>query len=63
MSPNKPLQILELSSVRGTGGGPEKTIMLGAARANRSTCEVIVCYIRDRRDDAYQPANAAKAGH
>ena len=29
-----PIRILELRSVRGTGGGPEKTILLGAAQAD-----------------------------
>ena len=36
------IRVLELRSVRGTGGGPEKTIMLGAARADRARFEVIV---------------------
>ena len=31
---NRPIRVLELRSVRGTGGGPEKTILLGAARAD-----------------------------
>ncbi|HMF97778.1 MAG TPA: glycosyltransferase [Vicinamibacterales bacterium] len=45
----EPLRILELRSVRGTGGGPEKTILLGAQRAARRF-PVTVCYIRDARD-------------
>jgi glycosyltransferase involved in cell wall biosynthesis len=48
-----PIRILELRSVRGTGGGPEKTILLGAARSDRSRYEVTVCYIRDRRDNVF----------
>jgi glycosyltransferase involved in cell wall biosynthesis len=48
-----PTRILELRSVRGTGGGPEKTILLGAARADRSRFAVTVCYIRDLRDDVF----------
>jgi glycosyltransferase involved in cell wall biosynthesis len=47
------VRVLELRSVRGTGGGPEKTIMLGAARADRTRFDVTVCYIRDRRDEVY----------
>ena len=31
-----PIRVLELRSVRGTGGGPEKTILLGAARTDKS---------------------------
>jgi pimeloyl-ACP methyl ester carboxylesterase len=31
-----PTRVLELRSVRGTGGGPEKTILLGTAMTDRS---------------------------
>jgi glycosyltransferase involved in cell wall biosynthesis len=48
-----PVRVLELRSVRGTGGGPEKTILLGAARANGSDVAVTVCYIRDQRDEVF----------
>jgi glycosyltransferase involved in cell wall biosynthesis len=48
-----PVRVLELRSVRGTGGGPEKTILLGAARANGSDVAVTVCYIRDQRDQVF----------
>jgi glycosyltransferase involved in cell wall biosynthesis len=51
MSP--PVRILELRSVRGTGGGPEKTILLGAAQADPTRFAITVCYLRDRRDDAF----------
>ena len=36
--PNRPVRVLELRSVRGTGGGPEKTILLGAAMADPARC-------------------------
>jgi glycosyltransferase involved in cell wall biosynthesis len=49
----KPIRVLELRSVRGTGGGPEKTILHGAALANRERVDVTVCYIRDDRDDVF----------
>lgn len=42
--------ILELRSVRGTGGGPEKTILYGAELRDRGRFDVAVCYIRDKRD-------------
>jgi glycosyltransferase involved in cell wall biosynthesis len=48
-----PLRILELRSVRGTGGGPEKTILSGAALADPARYVVTVCYIRDRRDSVF----------
>lgn len=46
----RPIRVLELRSVYGTGGGPDKTILLGAAQIDRSRFEVTVCYIRDDRD-------------
>jgi len=52
------MRILELRSVRGTGGGPEKTILLGAQRAN-PRFPVTVCYIRDRRDTTFGIAERA----
>lgn len=48
-----PIRVLELRSVRGTGGGPEKTILLGAAQADTSKYAVTVCYVRDTRDDVF----------
>lgn len=48
-----PIRILELRSVRGTGGGPEKTILLGAAQSDPARYKVTVCYVRDARDDVF----------
>jgi len=47
------ISVLELRSVRGTGGGPEKTILFGAERADRARFAITVCYIRDDRDDVF----------
>jgi glycosyltransferase involved in cell wall biosynthesis len=47
------IHILELRSVRGTGGGPEKTILYGAARTDTARFAVTVCYIRDNRDTVF----------
>jgi glycosyltransferase involved in cell wall biosynthesis len=49
----EPVRVLELRSVFGTGGGPEKTILLGAAGADPSRARVTVCYIRDARDATF----------
>src|SRR5579872_6172619 len=57
---SRPIRVLELRSVRGTGGGPEKTILLGAKRTDRRRFAVTVCYLRDRRDDAFAVANRAE---
>jgi glycosyltransferase involved in cell wall biosynthesis len=47
------IRVLELRSVRGTGGGPEKTILLGSARTDPRRFAVTVCYLRDRRDPVF----------
>ena len=49
-----PARVLELRSVRGTGGGPEKTIIAGAAMADPQRAQVVVCYIRDARDAVFE---------
>jgi glycosyltransferase involved in cell wall biosynthesis len=48
-----PIGVLELRSVRGTGGGPEKTILLGTHRADRTAFDITVCYLRDARDTVF----------
>ena len=60
MSIREPVRVLELRSVRGTGGGPEKTILFGAARADRTRVHVTVCYIRDERDEVFALGQRAK---
>jgi glycosyltransferase involved in cell wall biosynthesis len=47
------IRVLELRSVWGTGGGPDKTILSGAALKSTSGVETIVCYIRDARDTVF----------
>jgi glycosyltransferase involved in cell wall biosynthesis len=47
------VRVLELRSVRGTGGGPEKTILFGAARTDPQRFAVTVCYLRDARDTIF----------
>ncbi len=39
--------------VRGTGGGPEKTILAGAQLADPARTHVTVCYLRDARDPVF----------
>ena len=57
-----PIRILELRSVRGTGGGPEKTILLGAQMSD-PRYHVTVCYLRDQRDGIFGvDQRAAQAG-
>jgi glycosyltransferase involved in cell wall biosynthesis len=58
---NRPIRVLELRSVRGTGGGPEKTILLTAARTDQARIKVTVCYIRDARDRVFAIGERARA--
>jgi glycosyltransferase involved in cell wall biosynthesis len=51
--PSRPIRVLELRSVLGTGGGPEKTILSGAALSDPSQYTITVCYIRDVRDSVF----------
>jgi glycosyltransferase involved in cell wall biosynthesis len=51
--------VLELRSACGAGGGPEKTILLGAERADPRV-KVTVCYIRDARDGAFSVGDRAR---
>jgi glycosyltransferase involved in cell wall biosynthesis len=51
---SQPIRVLELRSVRGTGGGPEKTILYGAARSDPHKVVVTVCYLRDGRDGVFE---------
>ena len=46
------IRVLELRSIVGAGGGPEKTILFGAHRAEPDRFEVTVCYLRNARDEA-----------
>ena len=57
----EPIRVLELRSVWGTGGGPEKTILLSAARHDRRRFEVTVCYLRDRRDRVFRIGERARS--
>lgn len=55
-----PVRVLELRSVRGTGGGPEKTIFTGAAQSAPDIA-VTVCYLRDARDEIFSIDRRAAA--
>ncbi len=48
-----PIRVLELRSVWGTGGGPDKTILAGARLLDPSHVATTVCYIRDARDRVF----------
>jgi glycosyltransferase involved in cell wall biosynthesis len=48
-----PIRVLELRSVWGTGGGPDKTILAGARLLDPAHVATTVCYIRDARDQVF----------
>ena len=50
---SRPIRVLELRSVWGTGGGPDKTILNGAKLHDPARVALTVCYIRDRRDQTF----------
>jgi glycosyltransferase involved in cell wall biosynthesis len=52
--------VLELRSVLGTGGGPDKTILLGASLLDETRYNTIVCYLRDARDPVFSIDNRAR---
>ncbi len=56
-----PIRILELRSVLGTGGGPEKTILLGTARTDPRRFAITVCYLRNQRDDVFRIGDWARS--
>jgi glycosyltransferase involved in cell wall biosynthesis len=56
-------RVLELRSVRGTGGGPDKTIILSASPRYSPRYETFVAYIRDPSDRGFRLRDrAAEAG-
>jgi glycosyltransferase involved in cell wall biosynthesis len=56
----KRINVLELRCVTGSGGGPEKTILLSAAKVDSARFNVVVAYIRNANDPAYTIANRAR---
>lgn len=49
----KRINILEFRSVVGSGGGPEKTILVGATKMDHARFNVVVAYMRNADDPAY----------
>jgi len=56
-----PIRLLELRNTYKWGGGPDKTILLSAARHNCEQVEVVVVYIRDVRDHEFRIADKARS--
>ena len=58
-APGRRINVLELRCVIGSGGGPEKTILLSAKMADRARFNVMLAYIRNAADPAYTMAQRA----
>lgn len=54
------IRVLELRTVRGTGGGPDKTILVGAAAADPACFDIRVCYFRAHNDSRFGIVERAK---
>jgi glycosyltransferase involved in cell wall biosynthesis len=54
------IRVLELRTVAGTGGGPDKTIIAGARLTPPSDVAVTACYLCNEGDDAYPIGDLAK---
>jgi glycosyltransferase involved in cell wall biosynthesis len=55
------VRLLELRNTYKWGGGPDKTILLSAARHDPSRVSVIVAYVRDANDHEFKIAEKAHA--
>lgn len=60
MKASKPVRILELRGTYKGGGGPDKTILLSAARHNPGRVQIVVAYLRDPADHEFQITARAK---
>jgi len=56
---SRPIRVLELRSVAGTGGGPDKTL-LSSARADDGDVSLTLCYLCNVGDDSFQIGHAAR---
>ena len=56
---NRPIRVLELRSVVGTGGGPDKTLILSAARKDADV-DLTLCYLCNEGDEQFQIGTLAR---
>ena len=57
--PNK-INVLELRSCRGGGGGPEKTILFSALEADRNAFNITIVYLKSKNDPEFDLDKRAK---
>src|SRR6185312_914657 len=53
MGTDRKINILELRSCRGGGGGPEKTILFSALEADREAFNVTIVYLKSKDDSEF----------
>src|SRR5687767_7886728 len=56
---NSPIRVLELRSVYGTGGGPDKTLLASATRPDDRVA-LTLCYLRNADDPLFGIAEQAR---
>jgi glycosyltransferase involved in cell wall biosynthesis len=56
----KKINVLHLRSCRGTGGGPEKTILFSAREADRESFRLHIAYLKSRNDPEFDLAERAR---
>jgi len=56
-----PIRLLELRNTYKWGGGPDKTVLLSAARHDPNRVSVVVAYVRDMHDHEFKIAEKARA--
>lgn len=57
----KMINLMELRSTYGSGGGPDKTILLSAKKHNVDKVKVVMVYLRGERDIDFEIGNRAKS--
>ncbi len=60
MKTGKTINVLHLRSCRGTGGGPEKTILFSAKEADPESFRLHVAYLKSRNDPEFDLAERAR---
>ena len=60
MSSAKKINVLELRSCRGGGGGPEKTILFSALEADRDAFNITIVYLKSQDDPEFDLDERAK---
>jgi glycosyltransferase involved in cell wall biosynthesis len=59
--PTRKINVLHLRSCRGSGGGPEKTILFSAKEVDRTSFNMHIAYLKSRHDPDFDLAERARA--